>query len=68
MAGGAALYVSNNLNAIHRPDIKFDMQQVESCWIELETNSNPIIIGCVYRHPHANVEEFSTQMDDIIHL
>lgn len=66
MAGGAALYVSKNLKVIHRPDIKFDMPQVESCWVELQTSSNPIIVGCVYRHPHANLDDFSAQMEDII--
>lgn len=29
-AGGAALYIANNLKAIPRPDIKFNMELVES--------------------------------------
>jgi hypothetical protein len=49
--------------------IKFHTYDVESCWVELPTNSvkSPsIIIGCVYRHPRANFEEFSAQFEEII--
>ena len=34
-AGGAALYMANNLQAVPRPDIKFDVALVESCWAEI---------------------------------
>ena len=36
-AGGAALYMANNLKAVLRPDIKFDVALVESCWAEIDT-------------------------------
>ena len=38
-AGGAALYtlcIANNLKAVPRPDIKFDIALVESCWAEID--------------------------------
>jgi exonuclease III len=35
MAGGAGLYINNDLQCIHRPDIKFSMPLVESCWLRL---------------------------------
>ena len=35
-AGGAALYIANNLKAVPRPDIKFDVALVESCWAEID--------------------------------
>ena len=34
-AGGAALYIANNLKAVPRPDIKFDVSLVESWWAEI---------------------------------
>ena len=37
-AGGAALYISNNLKAIPRVDTKFTMPLVESCWAEIIAN------------------------------
>ena len=35
-AGGAALYIANNLKVVLRPDIKFDVALVESCWAEID--------------------------------
>ena len=35
-AGGAALYIANNLKAVPRPDIKFDVALVASCWAEID--------------------------------
>lgn len=67
MAGGVALYISNHLKAKHRPDLNFEMQQVESCWVEFDTSkSTSTVIGCVYRHPHANLVEFTKQLEEII--
>ena len=49
-AGGAALYIANTLKAVPRPDIKFDVALVESCWAEIDAgyNKKKIIIGCIY--------------------
>ena len=67
-AGGAALYISNNLKAIPRADIKFTMPLVETCWAEIIANSNKpnIIIGCIYRHPSANMPGFTQELQNII--
>lgn len=67
-AGGAALYISNNLKAIPRADIKFTMPLVESCWAEIIANNNKpnIIIGCIYRHPSANMPSFTQELQNII--
>ena len=67
-AGGAALYISNNLKAIPRADIKFTMPLVESCWAEIIANINKpnIIIGCIYRHPSANMPGFTQELQNII--
>ena len=52
-AGGAGLYIANNLKAVPRPDIKFDVALVESCWAEIDASEGKkkIIIGCIYKHP-----------------
>ena len=67
-AGGAALYICNNLKAIPRTDIKFNMPLVESCWAEIIASSNKpnIIIGCIYRHPSANMPGFTQELKNII--
>ena len=45
-AGGAVLYVSNNLKTFPIPDIKINMNGIESCWCQVNTSRNkkPIII------------------------
>ena len=59
-AGGAGIYVCNSLKVIERPDIKFSMDLVESCWVEIEPGyqKKNIIIGCIYRHPKASFKIF----------
>ena len=44
------------------------MQSVESCWIEIDpcNGKSHIVIGCIYRHPNANMEEFTNQLDEIM--
>ena len=47
-AGGAALYVTKTISSEERKYIKFQMDQVESCWAEIHTNnSSKITIGSV---------------------
>ena len=60
-AGGALIYVNKVLKAIPRPDLKIDLPLVESCWVEIDPNNNRkhIMIGCICKHPPANVEEFT---------
>ena len=55
-AGGAALYISKTLHSAERPDIKLDIQDVESCWAEIVTENGhpPIIVGSIYRHPNSD--------------
>ena len=67
-AGGAALYVDKVLKAIPRPDLKIHLPLVESCWVEIDPNSNRkhIMIGCIYKHPPANVEEFTLKFDKFL--
>jgi hypothetical protein len=44
------------------------MNQAESCWIEVESykNNKNIITGCIYRHPHADLDNFSSQLEEMI--
>ena len=68
-AGGAGIYVNKDLQAVSRSDgIKFNIPLVESCWIELQSGSNKpnVIIGCIYRHPTANLPNFIYELDRII--
>lgn len=66
-AGGAGLYVSEELKCISRPDLVIDINQVESCWVEIETKQGKnIIIGSIYRHPKGNVDQFAVKLDEML--
>ena len=44
------------------------MPLVESCWTEIITSNNKpnVVIGCIYRHPSANVPDFTQELKNII--
>ena len=67
-AVGAAIYVNKVLKAIPRPDLKIDLPLVESCWVEIDPSNNRkhIMIGWIYKHPPANVEEFTLKFDEFL--
>ena len=66
-AGGVGLYISKFLKASFRPDLKLKLQQVESCWVEFKTaNKSSTIVGCIYKHPRANIEEFMVKLESIL--
>ena len=41
------------------------MPLVEPCWIKIDPCNNKahIIVGCIYRHPSANIEDFTSNLD-----
>ena len=67
-AGGSAFYVSKNLNAIHRPDLKFSIPLVELSWCEIISgNGRPNIIGGrIYRHPTCNLPAFTSEFETLL--
>ena len=44
------------------------MKLVESSWAEIDAGKDErkIIIGCIYKHPTCNLEQFRSQLDNII--
>ena len=49
-------------------DPTFSMGAVESCWIEINPASQQqrTIIGSVYKHPHADIDQFTQEMEGIL--
>ena len=68
LAGGVAIYANKVLKTIPRPDLKIDLPLVESCWIEIDpwNNKRHILIGCIYRHPSAGMDEFTVKLEELI--
>ena len=53
--GGTAIFISNNVEAMERCDLKISDLEFESTWVEIKNDKRKnIIIGWIYRHPHHN--------------
>ena len=39
---------------------------MQSVWVEIATpkNQKPILVGCIYKHPGANIDEFNGKLDE----
>ncbi|XP_072014831.1 uncharacterized protein [Amphiura filiformis] len=52
--GGVAIYVSNDLQSVYKPD--FESDSIESVWTEIQLpKTKSVIIGSVYRPPSSKV-------------
>ena len=50
-----------------RPEIKFNTEQVESCWADINAGKDKgnVNIGCSYIHLTSNLEQFRSQLNDV---
>ena len=46
------------------------MNDVESTWIEIDQNNSNkhMIIGCIYKHPNADISQFTVKMENILKM
>ena len=60
-AGGTLLYISNNLSYKPRNDLCiYKSTELESTFIEiLSPKKTKVIVGCIYGHPHMDLNEFN---------
>ena len=60
-AGGTLLYISNNLSYKPTNDLCINKStELESKFIEiLNTEKMNVIVGCIYHHPHMDLNEFN---------
>ena len=60
-SGGAILYISNNINCKLRKDLQiYKSKELESVFVEIiNPKKNNTIIGCIYRHPCMEIENFN---------
>ena len=62
--GGSAIYIKNKFNVIERTDLNIIDDHYESIWIEIKnTSSKNVIVGCIYRHPHDNIEIYKSFLE-----
>ena len=60
-AGGTLLYISNNLYCKPRNHLCiYKSTELESTFIEILNTKKPnVIVGCIYPHPHMDLNEFN---------
>ena len=61
-AGGAAMFVSENLECTENRALCMNVENCEDVWVDISLshrNNCSLTIGSVYRHPRNNVDEFS---------
>lgn len=68
--GGSAILISKQLSYKRRSDIAFNVDKVESVWIEFDRASFPsnknTIIASIYRSPSSSYTHFCAQLDIIL--
>ena len=48
-------------------DLSFNSKGAESCWSEILQEHKPnMIVGCIYRHPSSNLDNFISQLENLI--
>ena len=58
--GGVALLISNGISFKPLPDLKYENDAVESCFVEIKLNARHIIVGSCYHPPNTDCKEFIT--------
>jgi len=69
-AGGTLIYVSNDIQFKLRKDLNiYKARELESIFVELIfTKQTNLIIGCIYKHPIMNPDEFNKiHLDTFLH-
>ena len=59
--GGTLIYLDQNVKYKIREDLKlYKSKKIESIFIEIiENNQKNVIVGCIYKHPCAAIQEFT---------
>ena len=59
-AGGVGLYIREHVIFMRRQDLDFNMEGLESCFIEItRQRQKNVIVGCIYRHPSGKLDTFT---------
>ena len=64
--GGVSIFIKNNLEYTHRPDLTTMLPYMECSFIEMKYNNIKYLIGGIYRVPNTNIDSFLTNFNSII--
>lgn len=64
-AGGVGMYIEENTNFVRRSDIEFNIDGIETYFIEIpRPKRKNIANGCIYGHPSSQLEHFHNIIND----
>ena len=70
--GGTLLYITNKFTSKARNDLErimYKTNYLESTFREvIQKNKKNLIVGCVYRHPSMQIEDFNEHVDELFDL
>ena len=61
--GGTALLIKKDIDYVERSDLQISSPDYESSWIEINKDGEKVIIGCIYRHPASDINEFTNSLE-----
>ena len=64
---GVALYIHSSLTGTINKNLSQLSPNLESLFVDIGTETNPLTIGVIYRPPNGNIDEFMTEMQCILH-
>ena len=68
-AGGAAIFVVDNLKVKELNNLNLSIADVEDVWLEISDNTNKsLVVGRIYRHPHNDLGKFECAFVKTINL
>ena len=74
--GGAAILIIKNkfksVNVSDNHSIQLNCEcskcEIQNKWVEIGTNKNKIVVGCIYRHPRGNLDHFNEALSKSLKL
>ena len=67
IGGGVALYISESVDFLERPDLTINNSFLQTAFIEIvDANSKNIIVGNIYRPPYTDIDSFLGELDSLL--
>ena len=66
IGGGVALYVNSNLSSNIINDMSITSDNIETIFIQTEYQNKKIVMGCIYRPPNTDINNFNKSLSDIL--
>ena len=63
---GLAIYLKNDLTFVEKPSLCHSSPDIETLFVEISNDNEPITLGVVYRPPSGNIVNFLHEFDNLV--